>query len=210
MTIHCITAPPADEALEQLKLGNARFVAGTPSQLATTMQKLTSDGGQCPSAIVLGCSDSRVPVEIVFDQQVGDLFVIRVAGNIVAPSQIASIEFAAVEFGTQLVVVLGHTECGAVGATLDYLQRPDQTTTPGKLYSIVDRISPAVEPLIKRFPANSDELRKAAVRSNIAASVNRLREDSTVLADLLKGGQLTIVGAEYSLDDGLVTFLGDE
>ena len=145
------TSLSASEALERLKKGNARFVSGEDSQLVTAMQKPSGNSTQRPCAIVLGCSDSRVPVEIVFDQKLGDLFVIRVAGNIVAPSQIASIEFAAAQFGTQLVVVLGHTDCGAVGATLDFLQGPEKST-PGTLYSIVNRIRPAVEPLMAQYP----------------------------------------------------------
>src|ERR671911_2640897 len=134
---------PAIEALERLREGNARFASNMASSgaLLSHTQRAALAGGQQPFAIILGCSDSRVPAEIVFDQGLGDLFVIRVAGNIVAPSQVGSVEFAAEKFGTRLVVVLGHTYCGAVAATLEELQRPSETQSRN-LRSIVDRIRP--------------------------------------------------------------------
>ena len=139
---------PAEEALQRLKRGNESFRSGKGFHLETeALLKLASQADQKPFAIILGCSDSRVPAEIVFGQGIGDLFVIRVAGNIVAPSQIASIEFAAENFGTRLVVVLGHTRCGAVQATLEQLVKPPENRSP-HLYSIVDRIRPAVENLL--------------------------------------------------------------
>ncbi len=144
--------------------------------------------GQQPFAIVLGCSDSRVPAEIVFDQGLGDLFVIRVAGNIVAPSQVGSVEFAAERFGTRLVVVLGHSRCGAVLATLEELGRP--TEGPSRnLRSIVDRIRPAVEALLATgLRHDPDVLMRQAVRANIRASANHLRHGlETGVVDFLDG-----------------------
>ncbi len=162
--------------------------------------------GQEPFAIILGCSDSRVPAEIVFDQGLGDLFVIRVAGNIVAPSQIGSVEFAAGRFGTRLVVVLGHSACGAILATLEELRRPsgDQSRN---LRAIVDRIRPSVEPLLAtELGRDPDALMRRAVRVNIQVSADHLRHGSSVLEQLIKDDGLLVVGAEYSLETGVVDF----
>lgn len=198
----------AREALQRLQEGNQRFVAdlrgdGTATN-GTRRHALVFD--QAPFAIILGCSDSRVPAEIVFDQGLGDLFVIRVAGNVVAASQIGSIEFAAERFGTRLVVVLGHTRCGAVQATLEELDRPSATRSPN-LHSIVDRIRPAVETLmetdLRRQPA---ALMGHAVRANIRASVNQLRHGSHILEQLIARDGLLVVGAEYALETGVVDF----
>lgn len=162
--------------------------------------------GQRPFAVILGCSDSRVPVEIVFDQGLGDLFVIRVAGNVVAPSQIGSVEFAAEQFGTPLVVVLGHTGCGAVDATLDALCRP-QGSTSRHLSSIVERIRPAVAGLLETDrDRDRDALARRAVRANVRVAANALRHGSEVLESLVGTGGLRIVGAEYSLETGAVDF----
>jgi carbonic anhydrase len=196
----------ADEALQRLKDGNRRFASNLGID-AFLSQKRRAElvTHQAPFAIVLGCSDSRVPAEIVFDQGLGDLFVIRVAGNIVAPSQVGSVEFAAEAFGTRLVVVLGHSQCGAISATLDDLRRP-ATGQSRNLRSIVDRIRPAVETLFAtELRENRDELMKQAVRANIRASVNQLRHGSPVL-EHLTGNGLLIVGAEYSLETGVVEF----
>ncbi len=196
---------PAEEALQRLKQGNETFRTGKGFHLETeTLLKLASQTDQKPFAIILGCSDSRVPAEIVFGQGIGDLFVIRVAGNIVAPSQIASIEFAAENFGTRLVVVLGHTRCGAVQATLEQLVKPIENRSP-HLYSIVDRIRPAVENLLSAD--GEKDLMTRAVRSNIAASVKNLKLGSDILKDLIAEKGLLITGAEYCLDTGLVEFL---
>jgi carbonic anhydrase len=162
--------------------------------------------GQDPFAIILGCSDSRVPAEIVFDQGLGDLFVIRVAGNIVAPSQIGSVEFAAERFGTRLVVVLGHTRCGAVQATLDELQQPSERQSRN-LASIVGRIRPSVEGLLgtdlRRDP---EALAREAVRANVRAAANQLRHGSELIERLSEQDGLLVVGAEYSLESGMVDF----
>lgn len=196
------------DALERLREGNRRFVAGVRSLDTLTSQTRRAEfiAGQKPFAVILGCSDSRVPVELVFDQGLGDLFVIRVAGNIVAASQIGSVEFAAAQFGTPLVVVLGHTRCGAVQATLDELQRPSDNQSR-HLRSIVDRIRPAVEGLLATdLSRDPDNLARQAVRANVRVSVNFLRHGSPILEELIQSGKLLVVGAEYALETGQVEF----
>jgi carbonic anhydrase len=194
------------EALQRLREGNRRFASGTVGMesLASRTRRAELVSGQQPFAIVLGCSDSRVPLEIVFDQGLGDLFVIRVAGNIVAPSQIGSVEFAAEQFGTRLVVVLGHSQCGAVLATLNELRRPSETQSRN-LRSIVNRISPSVEYLLANTDGKDFEaLVHEAVRANVRASTNQLRHGSEILERLIEHDGLLVVGAEYSLESGLV------
>ena len=196
------------EALERLREGNLRFTSDDeePSMLTSQAARRQLTYGQEPFAIVFGCSDSRVPVEIVFDQGLGDLFVIRVAGNVVAPSQIGSVEFAAHQFGTRLVVVMGHSKCGAVTATIEELERPERNRSPN-LRSIVDRIRPAVEDLMDTdLRSDHDALLAHAVRANIRASVNQLRHGSHILEDLIQNDGLLVVGAEYSLETGRVDF----
>jgi carbonic anhydrase len=196
------------EALERLREGNRRFVSDVPGSAALVTQTRRSElaEGQEPFAIILGCSDSRVPAEIVFDQGLGDLFVIRVAGNIVASSQIGSVEFAAERFGTPLVVVLGHSRCGAVLATLEELVRPREKQSRN-LRSIVDRIRPSVEGLLAtELSHDSEALLRHAVRANIRASANHVRHGSEVLEELIQKGRVLIVGAEYSLETGVVDF----
>ena len=198
----------AREALERLKEGNRRFVAGVRSTdtLASPTRLAELAAGQEPFAVILGCSDSRVPVEIVFDQGLGDLFVIRVAGNVVASSQIGSVEFAAERFGTRLVVVLGHSRCGAVQATLEQLQRPTETQSRN-LRSIVDRVRPSVEGLLAAGLAQDPDAQKEkAIRANVRASVGHLRYGSEVLEQLAQSDGLWVVGAEYSLETGEVDF----
>ena len=199
---------PAREALQRLRDGNRRFVSNVRSHdsLAGEARRVEVAAGQEPFAIILGCSDSRVPAEIIFDQGLGDLFVIRVAGNIVAPSQVGSVEFAAARFSTNLVVVLGHSQCGAISATIEELQRPEENQSRN-LRSIVDRVRPSVEALLATdlkhdLPALAEE----AIRANIRASVDQLRHGSEVLEQLIREQGLLIVGAEYSLETGLVDF----
>lgn len=196
----------AQDALERLQAGNQRFLTDTPDHLADSNEirrnKLVAR--QDPFAIILGCSDARVPAEIIFDQGLGDLFVIRVAGNIVAPSQIGSVEFAVEQFGTPLVVVMGHSSCGAVQATLEELERPT-TNRSRNLRAIVDRIQPSVETLLETPLRNDPKaLLKYAVRANIRASVNQLRHGSEIIERLIDREKLMVVGAEYSLETGLV------
>jgi carbonic anhydrase len=198
----------ARAALERLRQGNQRFASGVRSLDTLTSQTRRGEftDGQWPFAVILGCSDSRVPVEIVFDQGLGDLFVIRVAGNIVAPSQIGSVEFAAEQFDIRLVVVLGHTRCGAVQATLDELRRPGDTRSRN-LRSIVDRIRPAVQELLATAPGRGREaLERQAVRANVRMAANQLRHGSAVLEQLIANDGLVVVGAEYSLETGAVEF----
>ena len=198
----------AREALERLRAGNRRFVDGVKAGEipSNRTRRIELASGQEPFGIILGCSDSRVPAEIVFDQGLGDLFVIRVAGNIVASSQIGSVEFAAERFGTPLVVVLGHSRCGAVEATMEELMLPKEGQSRN-LRSIVDRIRPSVEVLLatelRHDPA---ALIEHAIRTNVRASVNQLRHGSDVLEQLIHRDGLLVVGAEYSLETGVVDF----
>lgn len=201
----------AQDALLRLQEGNRRFVSNLAANSTEQKKSIPFDlpNEQHPFAIVLGCSDSRVPAEIVFDQGLGDLFVIRVAGNIVAPSQIGSVEFAAERFGTQLVVVLGHSDCGAVAATLDELRLPTNNQS-SNLSSIVSRVRPAVEEvLINSGSTTKEALMEAAVRANIHQSVDDLRRGSALIERLVNEGKLLIVGAEYSLRSGEVHFFSD-
>lgn len=202
----------AHGALECLREGNRRFVSDVRSRDADLTRARLAEIAETqePFAIILGCSDSRVPAEIVFDQGLGDLFVIRVAGNIVAPSQVGSVEFAAARFGTRLVVVLGHSECGAVLATLEELQQPTECQSRN-LRSIVDRIRPCVEELLRtELQHDVDTLVHRAVRANIGVSVNHLRHGSELLERLIRDEGLVVVGAEYSLKTGVVEFLDDD
>ncbi len=199
---------PAREGLQRLREGNARFVSDVRSRNALTsrIQRNELTAGQEPFAIILGCSDSRVPVETVFDQGFGDLFVIRVAGNIVASSQIGSVEFAAARFRTPLVVILGHSRCGAVSATLEELMQPTDSHSQG-MRSIVDRIRPSVtELLTTELRHDPESLVEQAVRANVRASANHLRYGSAVLEQLIQKDGLLVVGAEYSLETGVVDF----
>jgi carbonic anhydrase len=199
---------PAAEALQRLQDGNGRFASSlrSPETPPAPARRGELPREQQPFAIVLGCSDARVPAEIVFDQGLGDLFVIRVAGNIVAPSQVGSVEFAAARFGTRLVVVLGHSECGAILATLEEVQRPSSQSR--NLRSIVDRIRPSIEGLLKGELRHDERaLVRQAVRANVLASVNHLRHGSEVLEELIQQDGLVVVGAEYSLDTGAVDFI---
>jgi len=198
----------ARNALALLRDGNSRFVADIRSRdtLPSRARRIDLAAGQQPFAAVLGCSDSRVPVEIVFDQGLGDLFVIRVAGNIVAPSLVGSVEFAAEHFGTRLVVVLGHSDCGAIVATLEQLQRPKENQSRN-LKSIVDLVRPSVEDLLATdLKFDLKQLVHQAVRANIRASVNHLRHGSEVIEHLIHNDGLLVVGAEYSLQTGVVDF----
>lgn len=199
---------PAREALERLRQGNLRFTGNSQGANQFQMQAARAKPTmiQEPFAIILGCSDARVPAEIVFDQGLGDLFVIRVAGNIVAPSQVGSVEFAASRMGAQLVVVLGHSYCGAVLATIEELQRPNDKQSRN-LRSIVDRVRPSVEGLLEGgMQLGQDELVHQAVRANIRASADHLRHGSEVLEQLVHERGLMVVGAEYSIETGVVDF----
>ncbi len=199
---------PAPEALERLREGNRRFTASihNADELHGPMRRTDLVTSAPPFAVILGCSDARVPAELVFDQGLGDLFVVRVAGNIVAPSQVGSVEFAADVFKTRLVVVLGHTSCGAVIATIEELRQPTEGRSR-HLRSIVDRVRPSVAGLMETSLRDDPEaLLRQAVRANIRASVDHLRHGSEVLESMIRHQGLLVVGAEYSLATGEVEF----
>ena len=193
------------DGLNRLRDGNRRFAANQPAHgedAESRREELTR--GQEPFAIVLGCSDSRVPAEIIFDQGLGDLFVIRVAGNIVAPSQIGSVEFAATRFGTRLVVVLGHSQCGAIEETVDQLRSPAEENSRN-IGAIVNFVRPSVEAVIDSS-LDLGELTARAVRENVRTSAEQMRHGSEIIERLERDEGLVIVGAEYSLETGLVDF----
>lgn len=202
-------AVPPEEGLERLRTGNTRFVA-REAEVVVQGWRPGLAKGQSPFAVVLGCSDSRAPAELVFDQGLGDLFMVRIAGNVVAPSGIGSVEFAAVNFGTRLVVVMGHTHCGAISATAKAVLDPNVSTTKN-LRAITDRIQPHIEHLI-RSSANPTprEVLREAMRVNVRASLDQLRHGSQLIEELVLAGRLKIVGAEYDLDTGKVEFLDVE
>jgi carbonic anhydrase len=198
----------AVEALRSLRKGNRRFVEGKGSRDLAREQSRRVEfiEEQAPFAIILGCSDSRVPAELVFDQGLGDLFVIRVAGNIVARSQVGSVEFAADRFGTRLVVVLGHSQCGAIKAAVENLERPQGLESPS-LGFIVDKIRPCIDTVLQSGAVDDEaSLVKDAIRVNIRNSAHKLRHESEVLERLIRDDGLLIVGAEYSLETGIVDF----
>ena len=200
----------AQMVLEQLKAGNLRYIEKITNAKEHYQPPPILVEEQLPSAIILGCSDARVPVELIFDQKLGEMFVIRVAGNVVAPSQIGSVEFAAEKFGTELVVVPGHSHCGAVTACVETLINPEQYYSPN-LQSIVDRIRPSVYNLHEILTADGneidmDEFIDRAVRANVRLSVSQLKSGSRSLEDMVNGGRLTIVGAEYDVATGKVNF----
>jgi carbonic anhydrase len=197
----------AREAFVRLRDGNLRYTQNVRSMDALMSHNRRSDlAVQTPVAIILGCSDSRAPAEIVFDQGLGDLFVIRVAGNIVAPSQVGSVEFAAERFGTRLVVVMGHTQCGAIDAAIEAITTP-QSTGSSNIRSIVNRVSPAIQSLVASgLAADPVRLRREAMRANVRASANHLRHGSEVIERLALEGGLLVVGSELDLDTGEVTF----
>ncbi|MFZ1344082.1 carbonic anhydrase [Thiothrix eikelboomii] len=201
-------AVSASEALQRLREGNERFANNVRSldSLLSHTQRAALTAGQNPFAIILGCSDSRVPAEVVFDQGLGALFVIRVAGNVVAPSQIGSIEFAATQYGTRLVIVMGHTQCGAVNATLADLRNKEHNPSSNQRY-IVERIAPAVATLMETpLKDNPEELIRHAVRANIRMATSHVRHGSEILEKLIAQDGLMVVGAEYSLETGQVDF----
>ncbi len=198
----------AQEALARLRNGNEEFASSMRDGNAplNNARRAELPKDQNPFAIILGCSDARVPAEIVFNQGLGDLFVIRVAGNIVAPSQVGSVEYAAARYDTPLVVVLGHSRCGAILATLEELQQPTANQSRN-LRSIVDRVRPSVEVLLKtELRHDLDALVESAVRANVSASVNHLRHGSQLLEQLIQDKGFAVVGAEYSLETGVVEF----
>ncbi len=208
MNLNTETMITADQAIERLREGNRRYVSDDPSRVLQSESTIRSQlvQGQSPFAVVLGCSDSRAPVELLFDQGPGDLFVVRVAGNIAGPDQVGSIEFAVAEFGTPLVVVLGHSYCGAINASLDFLAAPSEDLSPNIL-GIANHILPSIEPLTQVTPPlEREDLVRQSVRRNVSTEVRRLRETSDILARSIRENGLLVVGADYSLDTGAVDF----
>lgn len=200
------TSIDGHQALARLREGNDRYVNKVRclDVLAGTGRREEHLDGQSPFAIILSCSDSRVPAEMIFDCGLGHLFVVRVAGNIVAPSLVGSIEFAAAKFGTPLVVVMGHSGCGAIAATIDALEHRHPALSEN-IHDIVERISPSITGLMdKKLPP--DDLMREAVRANVRTSTRHLRQSSRILEQRIAGGELTVVGAEYSLATGRVDF----
>src|ERR1700704_6552568 len=198
----------ARDSLALLREGNRRFVSEAPSRdtVESRARRLELAAGQEPFAAILGCSDSRVPVEIIFDQGLGDLFVIRVAGNIVAPSQVGSVEFVAERFKTRLVVVLGHSRCGVIQATLEQLTGPTERRSRN-VHSIVNRVRPSIEGLLETgLRHDYDALVHHAVRANVRESTNQLRHGSQVIEQMIQTEGMLVVGAEYSLETRLVEF----
>lgn len=201
------TAPTPAEAVKRLVLGNLRFRQATAATAGRPWSSELAQRAQRPFAIILGCSDSRTPVEILFDQGFGELFVVRIAGNIVAPSVVGSIEFAASQFGSRLVVVMGHTQCGAIGATVHALETglgPESKN----IRAITDRIAPHIEGVVRAGQPASTMLREA-VRANVRASADHLRHGSVILEELVLAGRVSVVCAEYELETGAVHFFDD-
>jgi carbonic anhydrase len=194
----------ANEALQRLQEGNERYLAGEGG--GASMQDfapLAAD--QSPAVILLGCSDSRVVPEVLFDQGLGELFVVRVAGNMASPEVMASIEFAVLRFGSPLLVVLGHTDCGAVSAAMAELSEPT-ADIPRNIKSLVDRMTPAIKSV---RPSQDDDggWMEKAVRANVSASLRHLLQTSGPIKEAVGAQTLTVVGAEYNLSTGAVEFL---
>jgi carbonic anhydrase len=195
----------ADEGLRLLKEGNSRYVEGKPQhpRQDRARRALTSAQGQHPLAAVLTCADSRVPAEILFDQGIGDLFVVRVAGNVAATDEIGSLEYAVDVRAVPLVVVLGHTQCGAVGAVLD------DTKLPPNITSLLAPIKPAVDQAREANPeAAKDVLLKAAIIGNVWQALEDILRLSPIIRERVKDGRAQVAGALYDLDTGQVQWLG--
>ncbi len=193
-------------AAQRLLEGNRRFCEGRPASEARAFSADLAERPQRPFAIILGCSDSRTPVEILFDQGFGDLFVVRIAGNVVAPSVVGSIEFAASQFGTRLVVVLGHTRCGAIAATARALHTGDGPASRN-IRSIIDRIAPHIESAVRASASASDPaLLREMMHINVRASADHLRHGSRLLEELVLAGRVAVLAADYELETGRVQF----
>jgi carbonic anhydrase len=194
-----------DEAMRVLKAGNARYVEGKPQHphQDRVRRALTAGQGQHPLAAVLTCSDSRVPAEIIFDQGIGDIFVVRVAGNVAATDEVGSMEYAVDVRAVPLVVVLGHTQCGAVGAVLD------NAKLPPNIAKLVAPIKPAVEQAREDNPdAAKDVLLRAAITDNVWQAIDDTLRQSPIIREKIKANQVQVVGALYDLDSGQVQWLG--
>jgi carbonic anhydrase len=200
------SVPPA-EGLRRLKEGNQRFVENN-SQLVSSGWRRGLEDAQQPFAVIIGCSDSRSPVELVFDQGLGQLFVVRVAGNVIAPSGTGSVEFAAAQYGTRLVVVMGHTRCGAIAATCDNI-RNGETPNSRNLRSITERIRPHVEEIVRlqqEAQVSPELVLRHATRANALSCANQLRHGSSLIESLVEEDWLNVVPAVYDLNSGVVEF----
>lgn len=196
------SAESPDEALNLLLEGNARYVANQPRERDFSAGRASRSLGQSPFAAVLGCADSRVAPELAFDQSPGDLFVVRVAGNFVTPDGLGSLEFGAAVLGTKLILVLGHSSCGAVKSTVTALQKGN--TLPGHIADLVRAMKPGIEPALA---IAGDDLEQRAVVANVRYNVGKLREATPILADMASKGTLRVVGGVYELATGKVTLL---
>ena len=199
----------SDQVIKDLMVGNARFLEGKSIQTSeSSLKKLKdfSENGQFPKAIVLCCSDSRAPVEMIFDQDIGDLFVIRVAGNIIAPSLIGSVEFAVSAFGTNLILVMGHTQCGAIRATLEHIESSHAISSEN-IHDIVSRIKPHIFPITQMPDISYEEKFTRSIEANVFASVTQLSHSSRLIEGLLSQGKIKIRGAVLNLATGQVNFL---
>jgi carbonic anhydrase len=196
------------DALDRLRAGNVRFASNVISidSLARQLDRAALKKAQAPFAIVLGCSDSRAPAELVFEQGLGELFVIRVAGNVVSPSQVGSVEFAAERFGCRLVVVMGHTQCGAIDATLEAVEKGSPPASDNVM-SIVERVRPAVE-AARLGGGDRETVARLATRINVQMAVQHLRHGTPAIERLVTHEGMMVIGAEYDLESGRVEFIG--
>ncbi len=196
----------ADKALELLAEGNKNYTKGDLhhlEQMSASKTRTSLAKVQHPYAIIVSCSDSRVPPEILFDKGLGEIFVIRVAGNVVAPHELGSIEYAAEHLGSTLIMVLGHERCGAVTAAVDAKGKPE-----GNIGSIVDSIAPAVEKAHKKNPAaNHADLVETSVNENVRLVAQNILGQSPVIKKLAAEGKVKVVGAKYDLDEGTVQMI---
>lgn len=193
------SAETPDAALARLMEGNARYVSGKMAERDFSAGRAARTQGQAPFAAILGCADSRVAPELAFDQAPGELFIVRVAGNFVTPDGLGSLEYGAAVLGTKVIMVLGHTSCGAVNATVEALQKGN--TLPGHIADLVRAMKPGIEPVLK---TPGDDLRQRAVVANVQANVRRLQTEKPILSDMVSSGKLKVVGAYYDLPTGKV------
>jgi len=196
------SAETPDAALARLLEGNARYASGKMSDRDFSAGRAARAQGQAPFAAILGCADSRVAPELTFDQAPGELFVVRVAGNFVTPDGLGSLEYGAAVLGTKVIMVLGHTSCGAVNATVDALQKGNNL--PGHIADLVRAMKPGIEPALKTA---GPDLQQRAMIANVQANVRRLQTEKPILGDMVAAGKLKVVGAYYDLPTGKVMML---
>ena len=196
------SAETPDAALARLMEGNARYVSGQLKERDFSANRAARAQGQAPFAAILGCADSRVAPELAFDQAPGELFIVRVAGNFVTPEGLGSLEFGAAVLGTKVIMVLGHTSCGAVNATVDALQKSN--SLPGHIAGLVTSMKPGIEPIMKTA---GPDLQQRAVVANVQANVRRLQTEKPILGEMVAAGKLRVVGAYYDLPTGKVVMV---